>query len=182
MKKMILLLLLLSHVIFGYEITRIGLYSFENHELRDLFGPNYACQMSAWIIFNEGRIKYSLKGTPYYSKAFEAVEKAIEVINSNVIIEEEEWYKHKDSYRNLSTFYTRNCPKTLRRIAKAMLPKEDYKILGKLNMTKYFKGEKTDKMDRYGNYYKKQCIDYETTIDDRIIVNRECVDVRVPDN
>lgn len=156
-KKIILLLLLLSNVIFGYEKTEDALYIFNNDELVEMFGPNPACQLSATAIFNEGIIKYKLQKTGNFKGAVERSGKFIETVDRVFVREMEDWHSWKESYKNLVSFYTKNCPKTLKKTAKNILPYEDYKIMGRLNMTKWFKGERKGRMDRYGNFWQTKC-------------------------
>lgn len=182
MKKIILLLFLFGSLLFGYQVTDSGLYVFTDSELETLFGPNLACKGAGWVMFNEGRIKYFLKGTSVYADAIRASGRNIELVN-DIVIEEEEWYQEKDSYRNLSKFYIKYCPKTHEKTARNILSKKEVKMMRRLNMTKLLKGKKTEMMDRYGNYYEEKCESYviHTYADGSQKLGWRCWDERIED-
>lgn len=158
MKKIILVLFLFSSLIFGYEVARNGLYKFTNSELETLFGPNTGCQVAGMGVFNEGRVRYSLRGTSTHEEAFKKSGEFMEYVNEK-IIRPAHWNKKKDYYSNLVGFYTEKCPKTYKKVAEKMLPKEDYQTMKKLNMIKIY-NETTEYVNEYGKYYKEVCERY----------------------
>lgn len=163
MKKMILILFLLGSLVFGYKIESNGLYTFSGSEAESLFGPNVACQAAGMGMFNEGVIRYILRNTAKYEGALKASEKYINYIDKNLVRKNEDFDRYKDPYENVVGFQTQKCPKVYGKTAKSLFSKEEYRIFVKLRMTKMFKGKKTSKMDRYGNYYEYSCTETETT-------------------
>ncbi len=186
MKKLIMtLLILLTSLSFTYEMRK-GLYIFNDDEFEAMFGPNKTCQISGTVLLNYLLIGQMEKDGTITDDAFKELDRQ-EKIASILVRDAEGWNEKSDSWKNMASFHSKNCPKTIERTARKIIGKQNMRLMKKYHMTKIFKGDRKGRMDRYGVYWQRKCdTQYEVTYKGSTIISRRpvsetCYDVREPD-
>ena len=200
MKKIIVisLMILLNGLSFSYTETAAGLYTFNNDEARELFGPNKACQYAATTIINSAILKTSIKKkTTQHDDATEELKKMVEITN-RLVVEEEDFDSAKAAkkktdfdrkFTNILYFYQTTCPRMYEADVKKLFPPATRRVRTQLGVGgflnwKYYevmrdnkiKPKSSDKMDKYGVRYQYDCdfIVTETYMDGSVRKEQVC--------